>query len=282
LGPTCGPNTSTTSCCASSTVPGGQFFRNASSAYPATVSDFRLDVYEVTVGRFRRFVSAYNRDSIAAGSGKNPNNPSDPGWDPSWTSKLPVDESALRVAVTCDAAFQSTDCIPPPNDCTWTQNEGSHENLPMNCLSWYTAFAFCIWDGGRLPTEAEWEYAAAGGSEQRVFPWSSPPANNTVDDRYAVYCGGSCSGPQNVGSKPLGNGKWGHADMGGNVWEWTLDLLADPQVPCNDCANLTLGTDRVFRGGGWFNSELALITTNHAPTSPDTPIDHGVRCARAP
>ena len=53
---------------------------------------------------------------------------------------------------------------------TWTAN---NDNLPMNCITWFEAFAFCIWDGGRLPTELEWNYAAAGGSSQNVYPCSA-------------------------------------------------------------------------------------------------------------
>ncbi len=48
---------------------------------------------------------------------------------------------------------------------------GSNENQPINCVTWYEAFAFCISDGGYLPTAAEWNYAAAGGSDQRAYPF---------------------------------------------------------------------------------------------------------------
>ncbi|HJX66603.1 MAG TPA: SUMF1/EgtB/PvdO family nonheme iron enzyme [Polyangia bacterium] len=86
---------------------------------------------------------------------------------------------------------------------------------PQNCMDWYTAFAFCAWDGGRLATEAEWNCAASGDGEQRYFPWSNPSTSTVIDDNYAVYCGGSCNGTQNVGSKATkGDGRWGQADLG--------------------------------------------------------------------
>ena len=53
---------------------------------------------------------------------------------------------------------------------TWTNTAGSQENLPINCVNWCEAYAFCIWDGGFLPSEAEWEYAAAGGSSAARVP----------------------------------------------------------------------------------------------------------------
>ncbi len=68
---------------------------------------------------------------------------------------------------------------------------GATKTKPINCLDWYTAFAFCAWDGGRLATEAEWNYAASGGSEHRYYPWSKPATSTAIDDSYAVYCGGN-------------------------------------------------------------------------------------------
>ena len=66
-----------------------------------------------------------------------------------------------------------TTCAPS----TWTPSpvsgSASQENLPINCVDWAEAYAFCIWDGGFLPSEAEWEYAAAGGSLQLDYPWGS-------------------------------------------------------------------------------------------------------------
>jgi formylglycine-generating enzyme required for sulfatase activity len=154
----------------------------------------------------------------------------------------------------------------------------------MNCIDWYTAFAFCAWDGGRLPTEAEWNYAASGGSEQRCYPWSSPATSTTIDDGYAVYCGGSCSGTQNVGSKsPKGDGKWGQSDLVGNVLEWNLDWWTFPYpMPCNNCTELTSGYYRAVRGGyfGLDASNLRSAVRYQYNYSEGRGLAIGARCAR--
>jgi formylglycine-generating enzyme required for sulfatase activity len=148
-------------------------------------------------------------------------------------------------------------------------------------LTWYEAFAFCIWDGGRLPTEAEWNYAAAGGDEQRVYPWGSADA----DDLHAVFCGASCSSAQEVGSKsPTGDGKWGHTDLAGNVYEWLFDWYERPypQVTCKDCANTLLTSGRAFRGGAFSSDAKGLIASARNGANPwDPSTGQGVRCARA-
>src|SRR5260221_7451132 len=156
-----------------------------------------------------------------AGAGKNPNNGNDPGWEKAWNASLPPDTDALAAAVKCAG----------PN-LTWTDSPGSNENRPMSCIDWYEAYAFCIWDGGRLPTEAEWNYAAAGGSEQRQYPWSNPAASTTIDPSYASFgCselgGAACQNPDIVmvvgSTSPKGDGKWGQSELAGNVLEWTED-----------------------------------------------------------
>ncbi|WP_438023210.1 formylglycine-generating enzyme family protein [Sorangium sp. So ce233] len=76
---------------------------------------------------------------------------------------------------------------------------GENEARPIRCVSWSVAFAFCAWDGGRLPTEAEWNHASAGGSEQREYPWGNAFPNST----YAVY---DAAGSAVVGSR-LGPGR---------------------------------------------------------------------------
>jgi formylglycine-generating enzyme required for sulfatase activity len=248
---------------------------------PATVSDFRLDRFEVTVGRFRQFVRAYSQNLIQGGAGKNPSNAKDPGWKTDWNSNLPASAGELMSAVKCHPTFQ-----------TWTDGPGANENRPMNCLTWYEAYAFCIWDGGRLPTEAEWNYAAAGGDEQRAQPWSIPAGSLFINWTYASYLDGTnCVGDGQpgcaltdlvlVGTKPNGNGKWGHADLIGNVGEWVVDWGADYVVPCNNCADYSdvPGSIKIVRGGDWAHG---FLRTGHRdgqnPT--DRASNTGVRCAR--
>jgi formylglycine-generating enzyme required for sulfatase activity len=164
----------------------------------------------------------------------------------------------------------------------WTPASGAKERRAITDANWFELYAFCIWDGGFLPTEAEWNYAAAGGDQQRVFPWSDPPTSTSLDATLAVYQNGMY---QDVGSKsPLGDGRWGHADLSGNHWEWTLDFEGDYLVPCTDCAVLTTSLYKMARGGTAYSTTSATLTssarTGIQPRDRLSP--SGARCARAP
>jgi formylglycine-generating enzyme len=293
LAMTCGAG-GNDNCCRAATVPGGTFYRSYDGvgyddmSHPATVTTFVLDQYEVTVGRFRAFANAglgTQTHAPAVGSGAHPKLPGS-GWDSAWSANLAVDTGGLIAMVKCDSTYQ-----------TWTDAAGANESKPINCVTWYEAMAFCIWDGGYLPTEAEWNYAASGGSDQRVYPWSMNPASSTsIDCTYAnyrvdsppgIYCVNNTTGAVNrVGSEsPKGDARWSHSDLSGNVWEWVLDWYVSPaySVPCNDCANLTPTIERVIRGGAFNNAtSLPFLRTafhgGHPPTSRG--FDVGVRCAR--
>ena len=148
--------------------------------------------------------------------------------------------------------------------------------------------AFCIWDGGFLPTEAEWNYAAAGGDEQRAYPWSNPASSLAIDVSHASYgCHDQgCNFITTVGSKPAGDGRWGHSDLAGNVFEWTLDFWGTYTNPCTDCAELNPTAYRMSRGGSYDNLTVpidGLRTGNRDDLDPPDVRNQrsGVRCARA-
>jgi formylglycine-generating enzyme len=299
---TCPDGTGTESCCTSLAVPGGTYDRvDLNDLAPATVSSFRLDKYLVTVGRFRQFVNAWNNGSgwmPAAGSGKHthlnggqglmnvgPAGGYELGWNTSDNGNIaPTDTGLMK----CGAYS------------TWTSAVGSQEDLPINCVYWEEAYAFCIWDGGFLPSEAEWGYAAAGGDQQRQYPWGT--ADPGTNNQYAIYGGGSidcyypsgtlaaCAGASNiapVGHAPQGAGLWGQQDMAGELDEWNLDSYNNNGfvVPCADCVYLTtIATTfgRVGRGGSFFYGSASLLTStrNNAWSSRYTMF--GFRCARTP
>jgi formylglycine-generating enzyme required for sulfatase activity len=250
------------------------------------VSTFRLDTYQVTVGRFRQFVNAgmgtqASPPPIGAGARTLNGMVNQGGWDPAWNASLTANTAALVAAVKCRVSWQS-----------WTDTAGANEALPMNCITWFEAFAFCAWDGGLLPTETEWNYAAAGGSEQRAYPWSNPAGSLAIDCSYANYNNGTavCVNPPNrgvnrVGSEsPKGDSKYGQAELSGTVAEWMLDWYLNPYGnSCNDCADLTAGANRVIRGGNFYAGEQYLRGALRQRIQPDDRSwGLGVRCARKP
>jgi sulfatase modifying factor 1 len=252
-------NAGTEDCCNSIPVPGGSF----SNADPyvtsaATVAAFKLDKFEITVGRMRAFYTAVGGDprghAPAPGAGAHPLIPGS-GWRTSWNVRLPGSWAEIDARMRTACAVGGN--VSQWGAATWTPAPGANEEKPVNCLDWYTLFAFAIWDGGRLPTDAEWSYVAYSGAEQRAFPWGNDVATYQThkdilttsflvpNQTYGVYTEGTTyraidDGPlhlSHVGIK-TGRSKWGHADMGGNVIEFVLDVARSLPTTCSNCANV--------------------------------------------
>jgi formylglycine-generating enzyme required for sulfatase activity len=252
--------------------------------HPAYVSDFYLDAFEVTVARFRRFADEYPASLPAEGAGAHPKIPGT-GWRTEWNTRVPQSRASLDIDLSCEGTFLIWGVDPQP---VWTPAPGDHEDYPIMCVDWWLAFAFCAWDGGRLPTEAEWEYAAAGGEDNRLFPWGSsiphwPPWGSTCEN---LVCFGDFP-------PTLGQGKWGHFNLGGVVEEWVLDsVLAYMAGACVDCAH---GLEEVtgtasdpygvgtLRGGSWIHqSAFARAASRRSQDRSYGGELAGFRCARSP
>ncbi|MFQ5410298.1 MAG: formylglycine-generating enzyme family protein, partial [Anaerolineales bacterium] len=159
--------------------------------------------------------------------------------------------------------------------CTRSGSPAGGDDHPVVNISWDQAQAYCSWAGKRLPTEAEWEYAA-GGPDDRVWPWG-----NEFD---AALSAASAPSTQPVGSYPDGVSPFGIFDMAGNVVEWVADVyVADffaNSSPLNPLATGTAG-QRVYRGGSYGNTDGSFYTTSRryiqSRSFADT--DVGFRCA---
>ena len=193
--------------------------------------------------------------------------------------------SMMKTEVTVEqyrACVRSGRCLKPHKSaaCNWSHSSrGSH---PINCVSWSQARAFCRWIGGRLPSEAEWEFAARSSGRALKFPWGNEAASCSK----AVMkqgCGKKRTWP--VCSKTAGNTAQGLCDMAGNVWEWTDDCWhanykgapIDGSAWMRNCGGLS---GRVTRGGGWNNaagSMRAAIRLSYASGYRDN--DLGFRCS---
>lgn len=279
------------SCCDQMEVPSEEFTMGVDKAtdsdalpdesppHQTTVDRFLMDKYEVTVGRFRRFVQAFDGNKPAPDAGAHPSI-ANSGWQSSYGDYVPASKGELKNSLKCDSNFQ-----------TWTETPGVRDSMPINCVNWYVAFAFCHWDGGRLPTEAEWEMAASGGANRRRFPWGN--ANPDPAKHAAMSCTGDgasgCASTDllSVGSRVEGANRWGHLDLAGNLWEWALDYFDSTYYAavgkCTNCCNLAEQTPKAIRGGSFYEDAKKLRVTFRTSKAPDNRSPYaGFRCVRSP
>lgn len=283
LGLSCG---NAENCCTPSRVEGGRFRLgvgngNNNPEAPAQISSFWLDRYEVTVERMQAFVAAYDdwrgQGNPVEGAAEHERIP-DSGWHRQWAVELPETRADLEAQLVCNP-YATLPASPNP----WS--------LPINCVTWYVAFAFCAWDGGRLPTNAEWEFAATGGALQRPYPWGDEPptpelATYGCREDGSAQCGLEDIVP--VGSHPRGAGRWSHQDMVGSLAEWVLDVAGVYPVACTDCATLadplgvvTTRPPRWWRGGSWTSDPDSVSVAKRDGGDAWGVYDFtGIRCAR--
>lgn len=282
------------SCCDSILVPAATF--ELAYAVPSRLGDevgelqrtvtrrlrtFALDRFEVTIGRFQGFVADYaSARQPPAGSGSHPGFPSS-GWQEAWSAldgELPTTQNSLTQGLR--AHKENLDLL-------------GDTSLPVRGISWHLALAFCIWDGGRLPTEAEWAYAATGG-EGREYPWPDQ-GNPAIDHERAVYSDADSErdGPDPVGTHSAGQGVFGHEDLAGNLLEWVADVYeetlptrcapsGDAAASEHECLQLDPTAQyRVLRGGAYFEQADKLRNRHrHYQSAPDATSYYGIRCAR--
>ncbi|HEX5733438.1 MAG TPA: formylglycine-generating enzyme family protein [Blastocatellia bacterium] len=256
-------------------IRGGSFKMGASDGFAfegpvheITVEPFWIDKHEVTVREFAEFIEATGYVTEAESFG--------------WSAVFDMESGEWN----------------PINGANWRHPEGpgskAGEVEPVTQVSYNDALAYARWAGKRLPTEAEWEYAARGGLAGMKYVWSDQlrpeekylanwwqgdfPQTNTAEDGYP-------------GRAPVGrfapNG-YGLYDMAGNVWEWCGDWFGEDYYrvsPATNPVGPVTGAERVIRGGSWMCAEnycqgYRVAARSHS--SAESAMNNlGFRCARS-
>ncbi len=179
----------------------------------------------------------------------------------------------------CSVSSESTG-----GDCSFGNTDNG--NFPMTCINWRQSKAFCQWAGGRLPSEAEWEYAASNGDMENLFPWG----DDGLDCEHAIIEtneGSACGKGRawEACSKPKGNTTHGLCDMIGNVWEWVEDDKHQNYkgAPTDGSAWVDdpRADERMVRGASFGSWKGYLRVAHRNDRSPDYyGVSSGFRCAR--
>ena len=249
-------------------IPGGMFqlgaaensgfvFDNEKWAHEVQVKPFRIARAAVTNGAFAEFIEAggYQRREYW----------SDRGW--TWREATAAGCPVYWERRTGGRWFQRI----------FNQHAPLRESLPVIHVNWYEAEAYCYWANRRLPTEAEWEMAAAGepkgsgheiAAEKRMFPWGNEPPS--ADRANLDWSRAGCI---DVGALPAGDSAFGCRQMIGNVWEWTAsDFLPYPGFvidPYKEYSQPWFGSHKVLRGGCWTTRSRLIRNTWRNFYTPD-------------
>jgi formylglycine-generating enzyme len=208
-------------------VKGGTFVMgktgklDGKSGYTVTLSDFYISKYEVTNAQFAEFLNAYKSNKVKSGinAGKMI------CWEYMW-------------------GVEKTDSI-------WAPVTG-YENYPALNISFAGATEFCLFNGWRLATEAEWEYAALGGRKSKGYEYSGSDSIDLVAWYEPVYEGRPGTNSHPVGQKQPN--ELGIYDMSGNVWEWVSDYYAIyPERQFTNPTGPETGKYHIYRGGSWLS-----------------------------
>ena len=198
-----------------------------------------------------------------------------------WADTKPprrVTVKSFQMAKTLVTVAQYKACV-DAGACT-APDTGGHCNWgvpgralhPINCVDWDQAAAFSAWAGGRLPSEAEWEYAARSAGQDWKYPWGDEDATcgrAVISEGGIDGCGRDSTWP--VCLKPKGNTEQGLCDMAGNAWEWVQDWYHESYkgAPIDGSAwESPAGTERLFRGGSGYGDAVfarSALRTNYAP-----------------
>jgi formylglycine-generating enzyme required for sulfatase activity len=236
-------------------------------AHRVAVRSFWMDAHEVTVAEFARFVAETGYVTEAEAFG--------------WSVVFDVRRGVWRQVHGADwRAPEGPGTVAPPDE-------------PVTQVAWTDAAAYAGWAGKRLPTEAEWEYAARGGLEGREYAWGDDlrPGGRPVANWWQGRFPDGDTGEDGFKGRapvmsfaPNGHGLY---DTVGNVWEWCADWYAEDAYVRAGYDNPTgpgRGAERVMRGGSWmcsesFCSNYRVAARSHA--TPDTGLNNlGFRCVR--
>ncbi len=202
-----------------------------------------------------------------------------------WIDKYEVTNREYKVF--CDAT--SREYPPDPSFAGMTNYFSNYPSYPVVNVYWADALAYAQWAGKRLPTEAEWERAAKGDTNNHIYPWGdnfNATIGGTIYHANTDQPGDSWPFTSPVGVFPTGVSPMGCYDMAGNVWEWTADYYSPSYYgssPPNNPQGPETGTARVRRGGyaGSDHSFTRCSARNNFPPSSRS-IYMGFRCARTP